>query len=422
MRFWLGVLIALWMVSVQAFEVSVGETDIPVQVIGAKTQPLVARVVWLPSEYGVLPQEVAMARKLAEYGVESWLPDLFEAYFLSPSPSRVRKIPTEAVVAIFAQARADGVPVYLVGTDRGAILALRAWQGEQAQQPLSRAGILLINPNLYVATPKPGKEAVYWPETKRLNAPVYLFQAELSPWRWRLKTLLGHLETGGSDVFVHLLPKVRDRFYFRPDALPVEKQAAQRFPQQLLRAMALLTPWMSQPRTLPMVKDDAKPLSPTQAEAGKTATLVPYDGPQYPPLVLEDLTGKQIDMRDLSGKVLLVNFWASWCPPCVHEMPSMAALKRHFAQAPFEILAVNLAEEKPAIEAFLQRHPVNFPILLDPTGQAVKSWRVFAYPSSYLLDKQGRIRYAAFGTLDWNSPEVRTFIRQLIAAPVQPSP
>ena len=92
----------------------------------------------------------------------------------------------------------------------------------------------------------------------------------------------------------------------------------------------------------------------------------------------------------------------------------MVALKSHFIAAPFEILAINLAEEKLAIEAFLREHPVNFPILLDPAGQAVKSWRVFAYPSSYLLDKQGRIRYAAFGALDWNAEEVRALILRLI--------
>ncbi len=243
----------LWLISfcAQALTVTVEDTEIPVQVISPQKDPPVARLLWLPSEYGRLLQEESIARRLTQQGVESWLPELFEPYFLSPSPSSVRDIPAEAVIKLFARAREDGMPVYLVGANRGALLALRAWQGVQATAPVRHAAILLMNPNLYVATPKPGQEAVYWPETERLNAPVYLLQAELSPWRWRLKTLVERLSQGGSDVFVHLLPKVRDRFYFRPDALPVEQQAAQRFPQQILRAMALLTPWMAQPRTFP---------------------------------------------------------------------------------------------------------------------------------------------------------------------------
>ena len=402
-----------WVLAAQALEITLSdETTVNVEVVEPVKAP-VARLLWLPSEYGLLPQERALAEQLAQSGVESWLPQLFEAYFLSPSPSAVKAIPDEAVRVLLSRARADGVPVYVVGTDRGAILALKAWQGEQRRGPIRHAALLLINPNLYVATPKPGMEAVYWPEASRLNAPVYVFQAELSPWRWRLDGLLAQLMRGGSDVFIHVLPKVRDRFYFRPDATAVEREAAKRFPAQIARAMALLTPWMAQPRSLPAAEPVA-PVAP-EAQAGKTATLTPYDGPQYPPLVLKTLDGRTLDMRDLKGKVVLVNFWASWCPPCVHEMPSMAALKQALQDQPFEILAINLAEEKPAIEAFLKKHPVNFPVLLDPTGTAVKRWRVFAYPSSYLLDKQGRIRYAAFGALDWNGAEARAVIDRLLA-------
>ena len=207
---------------------------------------------------------------------------------------------------------------------------------------------------------------------------------------------------------------MRDRFYFRADANQTEQQAARLFPQQIARAMALLTPWITQPRPLPPAQAREQVQAPN-AQAGKTATLMAYDGPPYPPLRLETLDGRMLAMEDLRGKVVLVNFWASWCPPCVHEMPSMAALKQALKARPFEILAINLAEDRSTIEAFLQEHPVNFPVLLDPSGTAVKRWRVFAYPSSYLLDKQGRIRYAAFGALDWNGREARALIETLLA-------
>ncbi|HIQ40706.1 MAG TPA: redoxin domain-containing protein [Sulfurivirga caldicuralii] len=414
MRFILLLGIILWHVTGQAQEITLpDETQINVEVVEAVGKP-VARLLWLPSEYGLLAQERALAERLAQRGVESWLPQLFEAYFLSPSPSAVKAIPDESVHALLRQARAEGVPVYVVGTDRGAILALKAWQGVQQAGPMRHGALLLINPNLYVATPKPGAEAAYWPEAGRLNAPVYVFQAELSPWRWRLDELLAQLTRGGSHVFVHLLAEVRDRFYFRADANQTEQQAARLFPQQIARAMALLTPWITQPRPLPPAQAREQVQVPN-AQAGKTATLMAYDGPPYPPLRLETLDGRMLAMEDLRGKVVLVNFWASWCPPCVHEMPSMAALKQALKARPFEILAINLAEDRSTIEAFLQEHPVNFPVLLDPSGTAVKRWRVFAYPSSYLLDKQGRIRYAAFGALDWHGREARALIETLLA-------
>ena len=428
MRFILTILLLTGMMPLQAMTLTLDETEVEVTVIPAQGQP-VARLLWLPSEYGVLPQEKQLAEVLARQGVESWLPDLFEAWFLPVAPSSLPQIPADALGTLILQARSEGLPLYVVGTDRGALLAVRGWQAAQQQGPLRHSALLLINPNLYVATPRPGQSARYWPETERLNAPVYLFQAELSPWRWRLKTLVEKLAKGGSDVFVHLLKQVRDRFYFRPDALPVEKKAAERFPQQIQRAMVRLTPWMTRPRALPAVQVDnptenkAETAAPkTETQGGQRATLLPYEGPPLPPLTLHQLDGTSLDMRALCGKVVLVNFWASWCPPCVHEMPSMTALKKALAQSDFEILAINLAETRAAIEAFLQAHPVNFPVLMDSEGQAIRQWRIFAYPSSYLLDRQGRIRYAAFGALDWNSPEVQQQIRQLLSAPAHAVP
>ncbi len=409
--------LVLWLLCtpVWALTVNVGDdTEVEVTVLAAE-QPAV-RVVWLPSEHG-LPEGVRqVAQALSRRGVEVWLPDLFAAWFLSPSPSAVSEIPASALGRLVAAARRDGLPLFVVAEDRGALLAVRAWQAAQQGGPLRYAGLILINPNLYVATPVPGQTARYWPEVEQLNAPVWVMQSELSPWRWRLSELIARLERGGSDVFVQLWPGVRDRFYFRPDAFEREKQAARRLPDALIRAMALMAPWLEAPRARPRAASESAEEAAAPAEPARDAraTLPPYEGPQFPPLTLQTLDGRTLDMRDLRGKVVLVNFWASWCPPCVHEIPSMVALKQALADQPFEILAVNLAEEKPAVEAFLKAHPVNFPVLLDPSGTAVKSWRVFAYPSSYVLDRQGRIRYAAFGALDWNSDEVKNKLRGLI--------
>ena len=112
----------------------------------------------------------------------------------------------------------------------------------------------------------------------------------------------------------------------------------------------------------------------------------------------------------------MVNFWATYCGPCIKEMPSMARLKQKMADRPFEILAIDMAEEQADIAAFLQRHniKVNFPILLDMQAEVISSWMVSAVPTTFLVDPQGQIRYALFGAIEWDSDEVLDTINKLL--------
>jgi len=137
--------------------------------------------------------------------------------------------------------------------------------------------------------------------------------------------------------------------------------------------------------------------------------------PNPPTLRLPNLKDKVVDLKDLKGKVVLVNFWASWCPPCVHEMPSMQRLQNRFFSKGFTILGVNMAEDKKTVQQFLDtKVDVQFPILFDENGAALKSWGVFAFPTSYIVDKQGKIRYAIFGGVDWEQESIIRKIEQLV--------
>jgi len=132
--------------------------------------------------------------------------------------------------------------------------------------------------------------------------------------------------------------------------------------------------------------------------------LKPYTGPDLPPFTLADLEGRSHRLSDYRGQVVLVNFWATWCPPCVEEMPSMQRLKERLADEPFVILAVNMAETEGDIQTFLHKVAVDFPLLMDREGEVVKAWRIFAFPTSFVLDPDGRIRYALYGALEWDAP------------------
>jgi thiol-disulfide isomerase/thioredoxin len=133
-----------------------------------------------------------------------------------------------------------------------------------------------------------------------------------------------------------------------------------------------------------------------------------------PALSFTLLSGKPLDIGNLRGQVILINFWATWCPPCRKEMPSLDRLDKMESGRQFTVLAVNVKEQVDLVEHFLEEMPLSFPIALDEDGKLAKAWRVFVYPTSYLIDKQGQIRFSLSGTLEWDDPEVVEVIEQLM--------
>ena len=133
-----------------------------------------------------------------------------------------------------------------------------------------------------------------------------------------------------------------------------------------------------------------------------------------PALPLTLLSGNHTNMGELRGRVVLVNFWATWCPPCRKEMPSMDRLDKMESGQPFTLLAINVKEEADLVERFLEEMPLGFPIALDLDGKLARDWKAFVYPTSFLVDKKGQIRYSLNGTLEWDEPEVVDIIEQMI--------
>jgi thiol-disulfide isomerase/thioredoxin len=133
-----------------------------------------------------------------------------------------------------------------------------------------------------------------------------------------------------------------------------------------------------------------------------------------PPLVLKDLNGKSHDLAAYKGKVVLVNFWATWCPPCREEMPSMQRLKEQMAGRPFAMLGVDSGESSADLAGFLNQVKVDFTIVFDPDSVATKRWKVFALPTSFLIDKQGKVRYVLAGPTEWDGKEAVALIEGLL--------
>ncbi|MEO8849495.1 MAG: TlpA disulfide reductase family protein [Casimicrobiaceae bacterium] len=147
-----------------------------------------------------------------------------------------------------------------------------------------------------------------------------------------------------------------------------------------------------------------------RAAAIDANALLPWKGGATPHLALADLRGNPVDLARYRGKTVLVNFWATWCVPCREEMPSLAA----FAKASgIAVLAVDVGEAASRVERFLARYPSDLPILLDAHGETAEAWKVSVYPSSYVIDGEGRVRAYIAGALDWRDASV---VRQVETA------
>ena len=135
-----------------------------------------------------------------------------------------------------------------------------------------------------------------------------------------------------------------------------------------------------------------------------------------PELKFKDLEGRMHDLAELRGKVVLINFWATWCPPCRREMPSMERLAQALKGEPFVALAVDVGEDADTIEAFISQLDTmpTFPILLDTRARSMKAWKVAGLPTTFLVDKRGHIVSSAIGGREFDHPEIVKTVRELI--------
>ena len=139
------------------------------------------------------------------------------------------------------------------------------------------------------------------------------------------------------------------------------------------------------------------------------------DGPT-PALVLEDMRGRPVRLQDFKGKVVLINFWATWCEPCRDEMPSIQRLRQKLSGKPFEVLTVNVTEPRSRVETFLTQMQLDLPVLLDHSGDTARNWRARILPATFIIGMDGRIRYAHAGELDWAEPRIVEMLSALMRA------
>lgn len=145
----------------------------------------------------------------------------------------------------------------------------------------------------------------------------------------------------------------------------------------------------------------------------------PRTGYQAADFTLPDLTGRPHRLSELHDKVVFLNLWATWCPPCRAEMPSMQALYRRMEGRDFAMLAVSQdVDGRAAVAPFAQELGLTFPILLDPEARLSPRYGVTGYPETFIIDRNGRVVNHVIGPAEWNSPEMVAYFERLLAPPV----
>ena len=135
-----------------------------------------------------------------------------------------------------------------------------------------------------------------------------------------------------------------------------------------------------------------------------------YTGERAPDFTLSD-GENSIHLANYRGKVVLLNFWASWCPPCVQETPALVEL--HHTRPDLAILAVSIDEDPDAYKRFLKRFNVDLTTVRDPNRTTANLYHTTGWPETYIIDRQGFIRRKIVGDPDWSSPEIREYLKSL---------
>lgn len=144
-------------------------------------------------------------------------------------------------------------------------------------------------------------------------------------------------------------------------------------------------------------------------------TVAPAEQKPAPDVQITALNGTPLKLSDLRGKVVMLNFWATWCPPCREEIPSMMKLNSAMAGKPFQMVAVSIDEGgKPAIEDFFRKTGFTLPTYVDPTGMAGKSYGITGVPETFIIDRNGVLVKKVIGPMAWDAPEVTAYLAELL--------
>lgn len=367
-------------------------------------------VLWFAPEYGLREAHRSLAEGLSQQHIEVWLTNLLDSLFMPNGTGSIRQLDGQHVADLIAYAhKQSGKKIIVAGDSYASIIALTGahrWQERQIAEPYL-LGAVLFSPYTYASIPPLGQLPTYLPIVSATNIPVMIYQAQNSAVIGQFDTLIKKLRQHGNPLYIRYMPGMMSLFYQHEPTLQMRQQAKQ-LPANIYKMLTLLekNPFPAKPIPLAANKHHA---------SGIDIQLKSFSGNTQPVAIkLPDSQGNIISKPDFKGKVTVVNFWATWCPPCISEIPSLNRLKQKMQGMPFELISINYAEDKDTIKSFMQQVNVNFPVLLDHDGEFAKQWKVISYPSTFIIDPSGKIRYGVNAAIEWDNPELIARIKSLL--------
>ncbi len=391
--------------SAEEFAVEVHDTELSLLRFNAEGEHL---IIWVSPGFGDHQRSYAVAQAISKRGIEVWHIDLAESLFLTKSTNTLRALDGSYVAGLISVAHElTGKSITLMTRSYAALPVLRGarlWQIQAAKADNDQSdylsGAILFSPELYSEIPPLGLDPVYDPIASSTNIPIMLYQSGKRGNRWQLDKTLEQLQAGGAAVYLKILPGVTGVFYLKDSA--VETSAVlQQLPEEVDRVVHMLER-IPTPKTANKLVAEGEP-----ASSSLDITLKPFISDIVPlEINLKTVSGDSFKREDFTGKVTLVNFWASWCGPCVEEIPALNRLRAYMKDRPFELISINYAEKPEQIREFLDMVKVDFPVLLDEDGSYSAKWNVLVYPATFVIATDGNIVYGVNGAIEWDDEEI----------------
>ena len=367
-------------------------------------------ILWLPPEYGFRKAHTLMSQSLSDSGVEVWQADIIESLFMLRGAEPLRSLDGRFIADVIEYAhKTTGKKIVLAGDSYGALAALTgAHQFQQrSNTKVDLVGAILFSPYAYAYIPSLGMAPEYMPVISSTNIPLMIYLSKGSGAIGQFNSLLELLQKNDNPVYTKYVPEVMSLFYKQEPSKMMLKQAGP-LPRNIVNMLSVLDKHK--------VPDNVVALPPrSKTGSGIDVYLKKFKGAMSPITInLVDVYDNLVVKKDFKNQITLVNFWATWCGPCVEEIPSLNRLNEKMQGKPFELISINYAEDKDKIARFMKEVNVEYPVLLDNDGDFAKQWKVITYPSTFVIGMDGKIKYGVNAAIDWDSPELIQKIESLM--------
>ncbi len=348
-----------------------------------------------------------------------WYLDTAEALFIDRSRMRIRGLDGRFVKDLMELASQSYEEIVIVSLDVASVPVLRGlhlWQETAGKSQLKRLkNVVLLYPSLFVNAPAAGEIPELFPISYHSALPITILQPEHGAQANTIGMTAKALKMGGSLVNTIQVPIATDGYYKFQDIRQMAEDA-------IIRIPAVTDAKIERVKQLNYQVMNLDPLSHEIPQSRIIAGFVKLDEPKaMQAFSLPTLKGDTIQVPEsYKGKALLVNFWATWCPHCVEEIPSMNRALKQLDEDRFAMISVSYKDTRETMQEFVKQIQVDFPILMDYDGKVSQQWKVFAYPSSFLIDANGKIHYSINAGSIWDSPEMLSYLREVMEIPYQP--